>query len=54
LRPGELLALVDALKSGALNQNQAGVVTSLRSGLLLLAKQLNSTTIGDVKVLVGS
>ncbi len=51
---GELLALVDALKSGALNQDQAGMVASLRSGLLLLAKQLNSTTMGDVKVQVGS
>jgi site-specific recombinase XerD len=51
---GELLALVDALKSGTLNQNQAEVVASLRSGLLLLAKQMNSTTMGDVKVLVGS
>ena len=51
---GELLALVDALKSGTLNQDQVGIVASLRSGLLLLSKQMNSTTMGNVKVLVSS
>jgi site-specific recombinase XerD len=46
---GELLALVDSLRNGALNPAQTEIVWTLRSGLALLADQI--TTMGDVKVL---
>jgi hypothetical protein len=36
---GEMLALVDALRSGTLNPTQTELVWSLRSGLTMLAKQ---------------
>lgn len=37
--PGELIALVDSLCSGTLNNSQASAVQSLRDGLLALARQ---------------
>jgi integrase/recombinase XerD len=48
---GELLALVDSLRNGALNPVQTEIVWTLRSELALLADQI--TTMGDVKVLCG-
>lgn len=36
---GELVALVDSLRSGTLNDSQASAVQSLRDGLLTLARQ---------------
>ncbi|MBI4733106.1 MAG: tyrosine-type recombinase/integrase [Chloroflexi bacterium] len=47
--PGELLALVDALRNGTLNPAQTEIVWALRSGLALLADRM--ATINDVKVL---
>jgi len=37
--PEELIALVDSLCSGTLNNSQASAVQSLRDGLLALARQ---------------
>ncbi len=45
---GQLLALVDSLREGALNAAQVEVVRQLRTGILALAEQQNA--IQDVKV----
>jgi hypothetical protein len=37
--PGQLVALVDALSSGTLNDSQRQLVHALRSGILSLAEQ---------------
>jgi hypothetical protein len=37
--PGQLVALVDALSSGTLNDSQRELVHALRSGILALAEQ---------------
>ena len=47
---GQLLALVDSLHKGTLNQAQAETIRQLRAGILTLSEQQN--TIQDVKVLV--
>jgi hypothetical protein len=50
---GELVALVDSLRSGTLNENQASAVQSLRDGLLALARQeQQGCVMEDVKDLV--
>jgi len=40
--PGELVALVDSLRNGTLNEQQAEVVRALRAGILALAEQTTS------------
>lgn len=47
---GQLLALVDSLHEGTLNQVQAETIRKLRAGILALSEQQNA--IQDVKVLV--
>jgi hypothetical protein len=42
--PGQLVALVDALSSGTLNDSQRQLVHALRSGILALAEQKDSET----------
>ncbi len=42
--PGQLVALVDALSSGMLNDNQRQLVHGLRSGILALAEQQENET----------
>ncbi len=37
--PGEMLALVDALRVGTLNERQTEMVKSLRLGIVTLAEQ---------------
>jgi len=50
---GELVALVDSLRSGTLNENQTSAVQSLRDGLLALARQEQQEyRMEDVKELV--
>jgi integrase len=46
---GQLLALIDSLREGTLNQDQAETVRRLRAGILALAERENA--IQDVKVL---
>jgi len=41
--PGELLALVDALRTGTLNEQQTEIVGALRSGIAALAEQVTPT-----------
>ena len=45
---GQLLALVDSLRQGTLNETQTETVRQLRAGILALAEREN--TIQDVKV----
>ena len=40
--PGQLVALVDALSSGTLNDSQRELVHALRSGILALAEQIEN------------
>jgi|GEM_PF-4534871 len=42
--PGQLVALVDALSSGTLNDSQRQLVHALRSGILALAERNDSET----------
>jgi hypothetical protein len=42
--PGQLVALVDALSSGTLNDSQRQLVHALRSGILALAEQVENET----------
>lgn len=42
--PGQLVALVDALSSGTLNDSQRELVHALRSGILALAEQKDNET----------
>jgi hypothetical protein len=46
---GQLLAMVDSLRKGTLNEVQAETVRQLRAGILALSEQQNA--IQDVKVL---
>jgi hypothetical protein len=46
---GQLLALVDSLREGTLNQVQAETIRQLRAGILVFSEQQNA--IQDVKVL---
>jgi hypothetical protein len=41
--PGQLIALIDSLGNGTLNENQKEVVHLLRQGVLALAEQKNGT-----------
>jgi hypothetical protein len=45
----ELIAMVDSLHQGMLNESQIGLVQQLRNGLMALAEQENH--MADVKVL---
>lgn len=53
---GEILALVDALRTGTLNPAQIEIVSALRSGLILLAEKeaqtLNPQNCGSYKNLL--
>ena len=44
---GQLLALVDALRSGTLNESQQETVRALRAGLVALAEQASATVDTD-------
>lgn len=50
---GQLVALVDALGAGTLNDGQRELVHALRSSLLALAEQVDSTTTINMRLVPG-
>jgi len=48
--PGQLLALVDSLRSGTLDRSQLETVRALRAGILALVENVDERIMGDVKV----
>lgn len=47
---GQLLALVDALRSGTLNESQQETVCALRAGLVALAERATATVDTDQQI----